>query len=39
VAESLFKGVNKYVSGLSGVKVASKAEESGSKKGSAMALK
>ncbi|HEY6308517.1 MAG TPA: N-acetylmuramoyl-L-alanine amidase [Candidatus Angelobacter sp.] len=40
VAESLFKGINKYVSGLSGVKVASKVEEDASKKGTAaMALK
>jgi N-acetylmuramoyl-L-alanine amidase len=40
VAESLFKGVNKYVSGLSGVKVASKPGESESgRRTSAMAVK
>jgi N-acetylmuramoyl-L-alanine amidase len=39
VAESLFKGVSKYVSGLSGVKVASQADESGGKGSPAMAAK
>jgi N-acetylmuramoyl-L-alanine amidase len=40
VAESLYKGIHKYINGLSGVKVASKVEESESGKGtSAMASK
>jgi N-acetylmuramoyl-L-alanine amidase len=40
VAESLYKGINKYVSGLSGVKTASKVEDRSSTKGTpAMALK
>jgi N-acetylmuramoyl-L-alanine amidase len=34
VAESLYKGVSKYVSGLSGVKVASQADDGGNGKGS-----
>jgi N-acetylmuramoyl-L-alanine amidase len=33
VAESLYRGINKYVSGLSGVKAASKPEERGSSAG------
>jgi N-acetylmuramoyl-L-alanine amidase len=40
VAESLYKGINKYVSGLSGVRTASRVEEPDSTKGTpAMALK
>jgi N-acetylmuramoyl-L-alanine amidase len=40
IAESLYKGVDKYISGLSGVKVASKVEEIESTKGnSAVAAK
>jgi N-acetylmuramoyl-L-alanine amidase len=39
IADSLYKGINKYVSGLSGVKVASKAEELGSTKSTAVAAK
>lgn len=40
VAESLYKGISKYVSGLSGVKIASKVEEIESARGaSAMAAK
>jgi N-acetylmuramoyl-L-alanine amidase len=39
VAESLYKGINKYVSGLSGVRTASKLEERGTKGTPAMALK
>jgi N-acetylmuramoyl-L-alanine amidase len=35
IAESLYKGVNKYVSGLSGVKTASKLENRGSGSGTA----
>jgi N-acetylmuramoyl-L-alanine amidase len=35
IAESLYKGINKYVSGLSGVKVASKVEDLESTKGTA----
>jgi N-acetylmuramoyl-L-alanine amidase len=40
VAESLYKGINKYINGLSGVKVASKVEENESARGtSALASK
>jgi N-acetylmuramoyl-L-alanine amidase len=35
VAESLYKGIHKYINGLSGVKVASKVEESESARGAA----
>jgi N-acetylmuramoyl-L-alanine amidase len=39
VAESLYKGVSKYVSGLSGVKVASQADDGGGKGSSSLAAK
>lgn len=39
VAESLYKGVSKYVSGLSGVKVASQADDTGGKGSAALAAK
>ena len=39
IAESLYKGINKYVSGLSGVKVASKLEDLSAKGTSAVAAK
>lgn len=40
IAESLYKGINKYISGLSGVKVASKAQDlAGAKGTSAVAAK
>jgi N-acetylmuramoyl-L-alanine amidase len=35
IAESLYKGINKYVSGLSGVKTASKLENRGNGAGAA----
>jgi len=37
IAESLYKGIDKYVSGLSGVKVASKVEDAGSERATAVA--
>lgn len=39
VAESLYKGISKYVSGLSGVKVASQVQDGGGKGSSAIAAK
>src|SRR5262249_61579104 len=39
IADSLYKGINKYISGLSGVKVASKAQDLGGTKGTAVAAK